>query len=271
MRRNQLSFRPQLEALEDRTVPSTLTVTNNLGYVAPGSLPAEIAVAQSGDTIVFDPSLSGQTIDLGQEPGFIGGQTQLVIGKNLDIEGLGASTLAISGGGSRVFLVEPGVQATISGLTIENGNGKTGGYDAHGDDYKGGGILNYGTLRLNNCTVSGNRVNDGGFFGGGGIWNTGAMSLNGCTVTGNSASFEGGGIYNAGTLTMNSSAITGNSAGYMGGGIYNDVNANLALYYSSVTGNTASSGADLYSLGTAGQSHSVIGIAVGKIRQLKGH
>src|SRR5260370_37495043 len=57
------TFRPALEALEDRWVPSTLTVLNNLDSGA-GSLRAEIAVAHNGDAIVFAPSLTGQTITL---------------------------------------------------------------------------------------------------------------------------------------------------------------------------------------------------------------
>src|SRR6516225_10487779 len=40
-------FRPRLEALEGRWVPSTLTVTNNLDS-GPGSLRVEIAAANSG-------------------------------------------------------------------------------------------------------------------------------------------------------------------------------------------------------------------------------
>ena len=50
---------PGLETLEDRTVPSTLMVTNNLdtGVPGDGSLRGEIAAAQSGDTIKFAHSL----------------------------------------------------------------------------------------------------------------------------------------------------------------------------------------------------------------------
>jgi hypothetical protein len=62
------TFRPRLEALEGRDVPSTLIVTNNLdGYVVAGdgSLRGEIAAAQRGDTIVFAPSHSWKTITLG--------------------------------------------------------------------------------------------------------------------------------------------------------------------------------------------------------------
>ena len=56
-------FRPRLEGLEERTVLSTLTVLNTLDKGA-GSLRDTITKAKSGDTIVFDPSLDGQTITL---------------------------------------------------------------------------------------------------------------------------------------------------------------------------------------------------------------
>src|SRR5262245_2749892 len=57
------SFEPRLLLLEDRTMPSTLTVLNNADS-GNGSLRATIAAAQSGDQIVFDPGLQGQTITL---------------------------------------------------------------------------------------------------------------------------------------------------------------------------------------------------------------
>ena len=73
-------FRPRLEGLEDRTVLSTLTVTNALDSGA-GSLRAAIKAASSGDTIVFASSLNGQTITLTSG--------ELAISKSLDIEGPG--------------------------------------------------------------------------------------------------------------------------------------------------------------------------------------
>src|SRR5262245_52815120 len=134
-RRATSTFRPRLEALERRDVPSTLTVTNNLdSYYSPpaGSLRAEIAAAQPGDTIVFDQSLKGKTITLDY-------RSELCIDKSIDIEGLGAKYLAISGNtgtwGTRVFEIAATgsagtawggrpVQVTLAGLTIENGNGR---------------------------------------------------------------------------------------------------------------------------------------------------
>src|SRR5580765_8641896 len=110
MNRTNIMFRPQLEALEGRDVPSTLTVTNNLGSFAVGSLPYEIYFAHTGDTIVFAKGVRG-TIKLGG--------SELPIDKDLDIEGPGANKLAISGnGGSRVFEVAASAHLTLAGLTI---------------------------------------------------------------------------------------------------------------------------------------------------------
>src|SRR5262249_34341927 len=77
-------FRPRLEGLEERWVPSTLTVTNALdtGVAGDGSLRGEIAAAQSGDVINFAPGLAGQTITLTNG--------ELAITRSLDIEGPGA-------------------------------------------------------------------------------------------------------------------------------------------------------------------------------------
>src|SRR6266487_1364136 len=89
--RKHSAFRPRLEVLEDRWMPSILTVTNNLDTdrftpPIPGSLRYEIGVAQSGDTIVFSQSLKGQTLTLNGE--------ELYIDKSLDIDGLGSKNLA---------------------------------------------------------------------------------------------------------------------------------------------------------------------------------
>src|SRR5262245_61469390 len=106
-------FLPQIEVLEQRTVPSIWTVTSPADS-GDGSLRAMIAAAQDGDQIVFDHSLQGQTITLTSG--------QLALTKSLDIEGLGADHLAISGNhASRIFAISGGVTVTIAGLTMTGG------------------------------------------------------------------------------------------------------------------------------------------------------
>src|SRR4051794_28696763 len=129
----QGQFVPRLESLEDRNVPSTLTVLNNHDGGA-GSLRHVIARAQDGDTVVFAPALTGQTIALTSD--------QIEIRNSVDIEGPGASLLTLSGSdASRVFKVKSGHTVTIAGLTITHGLAVGG--------KGGGGILNLGsTLTL---------------------------------------------------------------------------------------------------------------------------
>src|SRR5206468_11542117 len=89
-------WRLQVEHLEDRTVPSTLHVNTALDEVVPGdgmlSLREAINAANSGDKIVFDAALAGQTIALTEG--------ELLIDKSLTILGLGADNLAVSGSNS---------------------------------------------------------------------------------------------------------------------------------------------------------------------------
>src|SRR5262249_51415321 len=110
------SFVPRLEALEERTVLSTLTVLNTLDSGA-GSLRDTIKHAHTGDTIVFAASLDDQTITLTSD--------QITINKSLDIKGPGAGLLAISGNdANRIFDINGGLTVTIDGLTITHGLGK---------------------------------------------------------------------------------------------------------------------------------------------------
>jgi hypothetical protein len=188
------AFRPRLEALEDRCVPSALTVTNNLDS-GKGSLRYQIAQAEKSngkDTIVFAPSLDGQTITLTSG--------ELYITNALTIQGPGANKLTISGNhSSRVFDVALNVKVALSGLTISNGNAV----------HDGGGIYNLGFLSVSGCVVSANQAEYGG-----GIYNGNTMSVSSCVVSNNTASFGGGGIYNgvnAPELTVLDSIFSGNS------------------------------------------------------------
>jgi predicted outer membrane repeat protein len=269
-----LRCRPRLEALEDRWLPSTLTVTSPLDDGSSGTLRSTIAAAANGDTIVFDNSLYGQTVTLNG--------SELLINKALTIQGLGADHLAISGNHlSRVFEVY-GSPFTLAGLTIEYGNSGPSGNYGPLTNGRGGGIYSEGVLTASNCIFSSNssagsggaiaEVNDpltltGCIFSGntaldgsggaifkiaGGVGSL-ELSLSGCTLSGNSAHYHnqpilnqtgcGGAIYTgAATTKLTACTLSGNSAG-SGGAIFStqDKGNSLTLSGCTITSNTATS------------------------------
>ena len=210
---------------------ATFTVTNaNDGGT--GSLRNALGLANisgGADTIVFDPAFfnTPRTINLtGELP---------TIQENLIITGPGAHLLNVrrdTGGNYRIFTISSGVTATISGLTISNGNAGTG---------DGGGILNDGALTLTNCHITGNTA-----VGGGGISNTlgNSLTLTQSTVSGNTAtgSSTGGGIASIGGTTITNSTISGNivtgSNGGNGGGLRLS-SAGASIANSTITNNSA--------------------------------
>src|SRR5439155_8845406 len=115
--------------------------------------------AHDGDNISFATALHGQTVTLTS--------AELVIDKNITINGPGPNTVTISGSFSnppfRIFHVMPGHNVAIQGLTISRGS------VGFGD--VGGGILNdHATLTVRDCTIEFNGATDGG----GGICNDGS-------------------------------------------------------------------------------------------------
>jgi uncharacterized repeat protein (TIGR03803 family) len=174
--------------------------THYVGYDAFGTIQAGVnAVAADG------------TVDVAA-----GTYTETdTIARSMTIDGAGSLAVTVNGAGAgSVFTIQPGITATIAGLTI------TGGDSANG----GGGVLNDGgTITINNCTFTGNAAPGTALSdSGAGLSNTGdgTATISGCTFSDNSATglASGGAIYNDGTLTVSDSTIVGNSALGSGGG-----------------------------------------------------
>jgi hypothetical protein len=207
-------FRPALEVLEDRCVPSTFIV-NSTGDTGAGSgLTGDLRYCitkanadGASNTITFDPTVfaKAQTITLSG--------TQLELSDTSGTQSITGPTagVTVNGGGlSRVFQVDKLVTASISGLTISGGS-STG---------SGGGVQNYGSLAMINCTVSGNSASGSG----GGIFNQDMLNVASSTINNNTATTKGGGISTiGGSATIKDSVINTNqvnpSATALGGGI----------------------------------------------------
>ncbi len=215
---------------------ATITVTNT-NDIGPGSLRQAILDAAPGDTINF--SVTG-TITLTSG--------QLVINKDLTIQGPGANLLTVSGNltdTSRVFFIAEGITAVLDGMTI------TGGSTAE----VGAGIVSIigAHLTVRNCVVTGNQ--NPGYGAGIANWG-GTLIVSNSIVSDNQALFYdygGGGIWNyafaldyqtfiGATLIVRDSTISNNLAyGSVGGGILNEA-GNMTITNSTISGNTADDG-----------------------------
>jgi len=200
----------------------TVTNTNNTGA---GSLRAAISEANLTpqiDTIVFSPSLNGQTITLEEE---------LVITEGLIINGPGSGLLTLDGNEAvRIFrTVDATVQ--INGLALTRARAPSGSW--------GGAIRSEGRdreLRLTDCVIS-DSITDGS---GGGVYAAGDLVVENCQIIDNTSERSGGGIYGDENVRLTNSAVSGNVAigsSYDGGGIFSDLL--LEVINSQIVGNEA--------------------------------
>jgi hypothetical protein len=162
--------------MEDRTLPSTLTVISAddpAGALVAGTLRYEInqanqdAIAGKSDTIAFSTTQMGtSTVTLLQALVLdVTGATVTVGTETID----GSGAIVIDGNqNDRVFVVNAGVNAALTGLTIQNGSA--------GGILPGGGIQNAGTLTVTGDTLKGNAAGAGGA-----ISNTGTLTITGAT------------------------------------------------------------------------------------------
>ena len=226
------------------TSAATITVTNG-NDSGTGSLRQAILDASSGDTINFAAGITTITLT----------SAELLINKNLTINGPGANVLTVQRSSAllfRIFNISPAGTTTISGLTIAGGQAElgagvycTGGTitncvitnnRAIGDQPNGGGVYSDGAT-VSQCVISGNSLTStnsnqyAAFAQGGGIYAVGQSQIDHCTVTNNM--LTGYYAYGAGINANNGSVlnctVSGNTAyGHWyadGGGVYMTGNA----------------------------------------------
>jgi predicted outer membrane repeat protein len=232
------SFRPRLEALEDRWLPSQVSLTvSSLADSGPGTLRAAILAADAGsqkDQFMIGFAVTG-TIDL---------QTRLPdLNNNITIQGPGASSLTVEQAPGMTFPSNNWpifntnatlFQISISELTMANSEA---------------GIVNGSSMTVTNCAFLNNHLQAG--YAGGAIYNFswGTLTVSGCTISGNSAT-DGGGIFNGGAMTITASTIiSGNSATAQGGGIWNGGSSGMTISGSTISGNSAIYGGGIYNAG----------------------
>jgi predicted outer membrane repeat protein len=209
-------FQPEIEGLESRCLPSTFTVTNlgDSNVLGSGSLRDAINQANSAggaNTIVFSGVGASGTIQIGSELPAIGGQ--------LTIQGPGASALSVqrlSTSPQFRIVTNNGTATIISGLTLTGGN--------PGTASPGGAILNFGTLTLQACVLTGNTAGSGGAICSyaGGVLDIVQTTFSNNTANGpsnNPYSGSGGAIRTSGTTTVTGSSFQSNSATHDGGAI----------------------------------------------------
>jgi hypothetical protein len=231
---------------------ANITVTSAADSGA-GTLRQALTDVGVGETVTF--STPGMTVNL---------DTQLVIAKNLTIDGDlnndGVADVTISGQyKTQVLKVNSGVTATLDGLVITKGlaagDGSNGGSGISAANLLGAGISNFGNLTLNNVSVTENAASGGG--GGGGVvnGNFGGAGGGGGAV--------GGGNGGRGGSTGNGSGVYAGTAGTPNqggkGGGYSTMGGNGG----SSSGGAGSTGTYGYTNGSAGGTAASGGLSIG--------
>ena len=157
----------------------------------------EVALTETGDSVVI--SVAGGTYN---EIDAVDASSL----QSLSLQGAGASSTIVNGGGNGKVLAISAGTVSLSGFTIEKGlaSGK----------HRGGGVSNAGSLTVSDTVFSSDRSQ----FEGGAIFNKGSLTLNDTTFNADSAISGCGGIENTGTLYANEVSFAHTSAGPLGGG-----------------------------------------------------
>jgi hypothetical protein len=273
-------------ASEDACLSGDLDISGPLTISGPGA--SSTVIDGGGLDRVFEVhsgsvSLSGMTIQGGYAPDAISGTGGGIFNHTGSMLTVSAAIIsgndAYEGGG-----IENRGTLTVNNSTLSGNTALTGGGGifnegnlsvnssvlSSNDAGYGGGIANFYTCTVSSSTLSGNTAHRswgglGTLYGnGGGIFNDHKLTVSSSTLSNNSAA-SGGAIANAtyqgGMLTVSNCTLAGNAATDFGGGIYNGANGKLTIRGSTVVGNLAPVGADLYNLGILSLSGDTIGIS----------
>ena len=231
---------------------SGVYTTTNAQIFATGAIQAAVDAAKPGATIFLWPKRYYDNVD---------------VNKNLKIIGSGALLTTVDGQklGS-VFTIDYGVTATLSDMTIQNGQASN-----------GGGVDDLGTVTLRRCEITGNTA----YNYGGGVWDdfNGILTVDSCNIHNNHANVLGGGIISAGgsTLNVKDSTFSFNTADENGGAISNG--GTVTLKNTIFIGNTAAAAGAIYNYLTGTTTadrctfmgNKAIGSGVGSYGELYGH
>jgi len=204
---------------------------------------ADCATGSGADTIVL-PAKANVTLTNVTDNTF--GPTGLpLITSLITIQGSGATiTRQGNAPGFRLIAVTTG-DLTLQQVTLN------GGYTFG----RGGGLVNYGALTIENSTISGNNSFNSI---GGGVCNFGTLTIENSTISGNTAYFGGGVFNHAGGFTLTNSTISGNIA-HDGGGVSNNFGT-LTVENSTISGNIANAAGGLLNNGISNDYYCSFGV-----------
>jgi hypothetical protein len=195
----------------------------------------------------------------------------ITVDKDVVIEGQGPESTVVqahaeAGSASdRVFVVAEGATVVMRGLTIRHGDRTESEGDSSfgGDEVGGGGILNYGTLALENCVVRDNVARHSG-----GILSRGVLTAVDCSFLDNAARGSlivgqscgaGGAIrHNGPIMELVNCTFSGNTAATNSGAVHVGCLATAVLTNCTLSGNTAETGGAFYVKGQLELIHCTI-------------
>ncbi|MBN1191251.1 MAG: DUF11 domain-containing protein [Dehalococcoidales bacterium] len=218
--------------------------------------------ASAGDTVTFDASLSGLSIQIGlpDNPFSLTGDIML----DGDLDNDNVPDITLDGNCFSRVMYTSGLTpaAVIEGLIVSNGSAEDGGgvfnessspamtnctFSYNSSDWGGGMLNDRSSPSLSGCTFE---KNSAVYYGGGMLNSYSSPELTGCIFYDNSTTnsySEGGGMYNE----YSSAELTGctfqkNSAVYGGGGMSNYYESSPSLSGCTFQENSAESGGGMY-------------------------